>query len=243
MADLTKLTKLEALKQLAERVRDDYVANEDFEVAKGRVTKLEGDVSGLQEQVGALETASGDYAKSADVERDYLKKTEAASTYLEQEEAGETYLEKTEAASTYLTQTSAASTYATKADVSSVYRPAGSKSSVEILETPSASILGNVYNMTAAFIADSKFIDDEVGNKYPKGTNVVVIDAGEEDYKYDVLSGFVDLTDYEKTADMEEYVEGELAGYYDKDAIDGMIATSTEVDEMLNGVFGTADVE
>ena len=31
------------------------------------------------------------------------------------------------------------------------------------------------------------------GNKYPKGTNVVVVKSG-EDYKFDVLAGFVDLS-------------------------------------------------
>lgn len=249
MVDLTKLTKLEALKQLAERVHDNYVENKDFKVVEGKVTKLESDVSELQEQVGELETASGDYAKSTDVEKDYLKKTEAASTYLEQNDAEETYLAQTEAANTYLTQANAATTYATKSDISTVYKPAGSKASVDALDTPSAENLGNVYNMTTEFTADSKFIEGEVGNKYPKGTNVVVIDVGEQDYKYDVLAGFVDLTDYEKTADMKEYVSGELDDYYTKeevytqDEIDAkyVIATESEVEEMLDDVFGTVE--
>ena len=33
------------------------------------------------------------------------------------------------------------------------------------------------------------------GNKYPKGTNVVVVKVGDA-YKYDVLAGFVDLSSY-----------------------------------------------
>lgn len=210
--DLTKLTKLNALKQLAERVNKDFATNKSLAEVDGKVTTLEGKVSGL-------ETASKDYAKSADIEKDYLKQSDAESTYL--------------------TQENAASTYATKSDISSVYKPSGSKASVAELDEPSADILGNVYNMTAEFTADSKFVDDEVNNKYPKGTNVVVIEVSSDTYKYDVLAGFVDLADYEKTSDMESYVEGKLEGYYDQDAIDAMIASDEEVESMLNEVFGS----
>lgn len=220
--DLTKLTKLESLKQLAERVNDDFATKESLTEVDGKVTALEGKVSGL-------ETASKDYAKSADVEKDYLKKSDAENTYLSQ----------TEAESTYLTQANAANTYATKADVSSVYKPSGSKASVTELDEPSADILGNVYNMTAEFTTNDKFIESEVGNKYPKGTNVVVIEVTNDIYKYDVLAGFVDLADYEKTSDMESYVQNELEGYYDKDSIDAMIASNKEVESMLDEVFNS----
>ena len=221
--DLTKLTKLNALKQLAERVNKDFATNESLAEVGGKVTTLEGKVSGL-------ETASKDYAKSADIEKDYLKKSDAEDTYLEQ----------TEAENTYLTQANAASTYATKSDISAVYKPGGNKASVEELGTPSKDNLGFVYNMTAKFTTDNKFVEGS-GNEYPAGTNVVVIDAGSEDYKYDVLAGFVDLTDYEKTADMESYVEGKLEDYYDQDAIDAMIASDEEVKSMLDKVFGSEE--
>lgn len=60
MADLTKITRLEALQQLAQRVKDGYVENEDFEVVEGKVNKLEGDVSKLQGDITSLEGQLGD---------------------------------------------------------------------------------------------------------------------------------------------------------------------------------------
>lgn len=91
--------------------------------------------------------------------------------------------------------------YATKeemdAKVSSVYKPGGS---TKFASLPPANVdnLGKVYNVEDAFDTDTNFVEG-AGNHYPAGTNVVVIDASSEEYKYDVLAGFVDLTDYAKT--------------------------------------------
>ena len=62
------------------------------------------------------------------------------------------------------------------------------------LPSLSESILGNVYNVTDAFTTTNNFVEG-AGNKYPKGTNVVVVKVGDA-YKYDVLAGFVDLSGY-----------------------------------------------
>lgn len=83
--------------------------------------------------------------------------------------------------------------------LSSVYKPAGSTPFAS-LPTPSASNLGNVYNVTDAFTTDERFIDSEP-TQYPIGTNVVVVQA-EEEYRFDVLAGFIDLSDYLKDTDM-----------------------------------------
>lgn len=86
-----------------------------------------------------------------------------------------------------------------KNKVSSVYKPAGS-TTFELLPATSVDLVGNVYNITNEFTTDKKFISGEVGKKYPAGTNVVCIavTGGEPDpdYKYDVLSGVVDLSNY-----------------------------------------------
>lgn len=79
------------------------------------------------------------------------------------------------------------------AKISSVYKPAGSVAFAE-LPSLSESILGNVYNVTDAFTTTANFVEG-AGNKYPKGTNVVVVKVGDA-YKYDVLAGFVDLSGY-----------------------------------------------
>ena len=48
--------------------------------------------------------------------------------------------------------------------------------------------------MTDKFTATADFVEG-AGGKHPAGTNVVIVKSG-EDYKYDVLAGFVDLSGY-----------------------------------------------
>ena len=106
------------------------------------------------------------------------------------------------------------------AKISAVYKPAGS---VVFAELPalSESILGNVYNVTDAFTTTANFVEG-AGNKYPKGTNVVVVKVGDA-YKYDVLAGFVDLSGYvEKEAGKGLSDENFTAAL--KDKLDGIAA-------------------
>lgn len=85
----------------------------------------------------------------------------------------------------------------------------------------SESILGNVYNVTDAFTTTANFVEG-AGNKYPKGTNVVVVKVGDA-YKYDVLAGFVDLSGYvEKEAGKGLSDENFTAAL--KDKLDGIAA-------------------
>ena len=101
------------------------------------------------------------------------------------------------------------------AAISSVYKPAGS-TTFAALPAPAANVLGNVYNVTDAFTTTDQFVEG-AGKSYPAGTNVAVVLVGEE-YKYDVLSGMVDLSNYSTT--------DEIAQTY---------ATKTEVATGLNG--------
>lgn len=77
------------------------------------------------------------------------------------------------------------------AKISATYKPGGSKAFAS-LPTPAVSLLGMVYNVTDAFTTTATFIEG-AGKAYPAGTNVVVIQDGSA-YKFDVLSGFVDLS-------------------------------------------------
>ena len=101
------------------------------------------------------------------------------------------------------------------AAISSVYKPAGS-TTFAALPAPAANVLGNVYNVTDAFTTTEQFVEG-AGKSYPAGTNVAVVLVG-EDYKYDVLSGMVDLSNYSTT--------DEIAQTY---------ATKTEVTTGLSG--------
>lgn len=85
------------------------------------------------------------------------------------------------------------------AAVSSTYKAAGSIA-FENLPAPAKGELGKVYNVTNEFTADTNFVAGETGKKFPAGTNIVCIEEGSGTYKWDVLSGFIDLSSYE-TAD------------------------------------------
>lgn len=67
--------------------------------------------------------------------------------------------------------------------------------SVAFADLPALSenVLGNVYNITDAFITTDEFIEG-AGNEYPEDTNVAVVKAGDA-YKYSVLD-LVDPTDF-----------------------------------------------
>ena len=93
--------------------------------------------------------------------------------------------------------------------IASVYKPAGSTTFANLPE-PAANILGNVYNVTDAFEADTKFVTGEQGNEYPAGTNVAVIEV-EDNYFYDVLAGFVDMSSYSTTEEMNAAIDADVA--------------------------------
>lgn len=90
--------------------------------------------------------------------------------------------------------------------ISSLYTPKGSSTFTELPE-PSEETLGDAYNVSDQFTIDadnaSKWVEGASG-PYPAGTNVVVVSTGDE-YKWDVLSGLVDLSNYVETEDLGTY--------------------------------------
>lgn len=82
--------------------------------------------------------------------------------------------------------------------LSTVYKAAGSVASIAALPAPSASYLGYVYDVESAFTTTADFVEG-AGVSYPAGTDVAIIavqSGGTTTYKYDALSGFVDLSGY-----------------------------------------------
>ena len=125
----------------------------------------------------------------------------------------------------YATKDEVSNEVATKA--SSVYYPGGSRESLDSSLLAKEN-LGKVYNLTNEFQTNgSDFVDGD-NKTYPAGTNVVIIDVGSETYKFDVLAGFVDLSNYVTNNGLETSIGTE---------IDKRIADSGEVDNMLNEVF------
>lgn len=214
--DNTHLVKLAALKALAEKVKNDYALKtelsalsekvEDLVTAGGEPNKLEGvKVNGtalaIAEKMVDILIATGTENGSisvngADVAIKGLAalafKAKVSQTDLDEALAA-VLAGKADAATTLAGYgiTDAYTKEELNAKISAVYKPAGSVAFAD-LPALAENVLGNVYNVTNAFTTTDSFVEG-AGNKYPKGTNVVVIKSGEV-YKFDVLAGFVDLS-------------------------------------------------
>lgn len=222
--DENKLTKLGALKELANRVKLDYATKQEM--------------TNLENRVDTLEKTSGESNKINKIKVNGVEQNISETDKSVDIKVPETVAELSDA-NNYAT----IETVNTK--MSSVYKPGGSVA-FESLADASETNLGFVYNITKAFTTDERFVDG-TGNKYPKGTNVVVVDTGNSNYKYDVLAGFVDLTDYAKSENVVLKEEGKVLSSNDytnedKGKLDGIeIASNEEVNEMLNEVFGAVE--
>ena len=177
----------------AEQNAKDYADGLD-EAMDGRVKVVEGKA---HEHANATELAKfvdGDKAKST---------ADAAAAAIE-------VLNGTES-----TTGSVANTVKTYVDgrLASAYKAAGS-STFAALPTPSAANEGYVYNVTDAFTTDAKFVDAANG-QYAAGTNVVVVEVSEGVYKFDVLAGFVDLSNYMQNTDFAELSNTEVQAIWD----------------------------
>lgn len=109
------------------------------------------------------------------------------------------------------------------AKISSTYKAAGSVAFASLPNTLNDTVLGNVYNVTNQFTADTRFVDGENGKSYPAGTNVAVVKIGSE-YYFDVLAGFVDLSNYAT----QSYVTSQI-GTAKTEIIGSGSATSTTI--------------
>ncbi len=111
------------------------------------------------------------------------------------------------------------------AKLGAVYTPSGSKADLEELGTPGADQLGKVYNITAAFTTDENFVEGD-GKSYPAGTNVVCVNVGSDvaEYKWDALSGVVDLSGYATTSAMNTAIDAAKTAL--TGATDGVTATT-----------------
>ena len=87
------------------------------------------------------------------------------------------------------------------AAVSGAYKAKGS-SAFASLPALSAATVGDVYNVSDAFLTTTDFVEG-AGQSYGAGTNIVCVDSdGAGTKKWDVLAGFVNLTEYVKGTDL-----------------------------------------
>lgn len=86
----------------------------------------------------------------------------------------------------------------------SVYKPSGSTNFADLPEL-GATIEGHVYNILDAFTTTEDFVEG-ASHKYPAGANIVCIDVGTDEFKWDVLSGAVDLSAYDTSAATQQKI-------------------------------------
>lgn len=89
--------------------------------------------------------------------------------------------------------------YALKSDITGVYKARGNLVSANLnASLLTANSLGWVYNITDEFTINENFLEYDASNPktYPAGTNVVIVQATPNNYKFDVLSGFIDTSTF-----------------------------------------------
>lgn len=202
---------------------------------KTNIAKNTADISSNTSKIGTLETTVAGHTtaiagKVDKVEGKQLSTedyTTAEKTKLAgiAEGAQANIIETVKVNGTALTPTSKAvdidlSNYATVDDISKVYKAKGSVASVDDLPKTD-NVVGDVYNVRAAFTVDGKV--------YPAGTNVVYVATGGDysDGKWDVLAGLMDLSEYAKTATVNASL--------DLKADKSTTYTKTEVNDALGG--------
>ena len=97
--------------------------------------------------------------------------------------------------------------------IGSTYKAKGSVT-FSNLPALSSSVEGFVYNVTDSFTTNANFVEG-AGKSYPAGTNVVIVDIGSGTYKYDVLSGLVDLSGYVQNSDLVSITNAEIDAIFE----------------------------
>lgn len=126
------------------------------------------------------------------------------------------------------------------AKIGSTYTAGGSVAFADLPALEAANT-GLVVNVTDGFTTTDSFVEG-AGKNYPAGTNVAVVKVG-ENYKYDALSGFVDLSNYVEKETGKGLSTNDFTND-EKTKLDSIeIATDSEVTEMLSAVFGEPTAE
>ena len=178
-------------------------------------TEVEAKTTGLIDRVKALETSTGSGSNAlggrvqaledvvGDENGGLVKKVNDNSTAISSLQTG-----KADKATT-LAGYGIKDAY-TKSEVdgklSSAYKAQGSKTANQLTSSLlAAANEGYVYNLSDKLEitdANKSLFVENVKSSYPAGTNVVVVKV-DSAYKFDVIAGFVDLTEYAKTADQQ----------------------------------------
>ena len=143
---------------------------------------------------------------------------------------------RTSAIPTTVAQLSDSGNYALKSDLTAVYKAAGTVASASDLPTLSASVLGNVYNVTASFTSTSDFVEGS-GKTIQVGNDIAVVDVGtgsSHSYKFSVMGDFVDLSGYQQTSTAVTHTASTAVGSATKGVYVASDGTATAMTYSLN---------
>lgn len=94
--------------------------------------------------------------------------------------------------------------------LSQIYKPMGTIQTINDLPELVAENLGEVYDIQQAFVTTDDFLEG-AGISYGAGTNVAIVQTQENSYKYDALSGLVNLDQYSTTEEMQQAINASIA--------------------------------
>ena len=119
------------------------------------------------------------------------------------------------------------------AALTSAYKPSGSVAYAS-LPTLSASVMGNVYNVSDSFTIDDRFVEysSDSTKTYPAGTEVGVVNTGTASsptYKFSVFSGFIDLSEYQQTSTAVTHTASTAVGSTKKPVYINASGVATEI--------------
>lgn len=187
------------------------------------VLELQGKVSNLEAVVGSKGDDSGITANDLWAAIKEVKAAYEAADDAINEKFGE-YYNKTETEGKIDEKINVA--------ISTTYRAAGAIA-FESLPELGASEEGKVYNITNEFTTTANFVEG-AGKKYPVGTNVVCIDVGTDEYKWDVLAGFVDTSALATKQELTEGLETK---------VDKVAGSSLVTDTLIAKLTGMAEIK
>lgn len=218
-----KEVKVHGLRSAAYTESSAYDAAGSADTAKSEA--IEEAASATDEKIAALKI--NEYAKTTEVD----SKIGAAKTELIGEGSGSSTTIKGayDEAKTYTDQQIAAR-------ISSTYKAGGSVAFASLPEL-TATEEGKVYNILDKFTTTDDFVEGS-RKSYPAGTNIVCIDVGEEEFKWDVLAGMVDLSAY----DTAETTQGKIdsAKQEAKNYADSKVNALDKEDSAVENQFVTA---
>lgn len=122
--------------------------------------------------------------------------------------------------------------------IASTYKPAGSIEGTALTaDLLTEANVGKVYNISTEFTSTTDFVEGE-GKTYQAGANVVVINTGTDEapvYKFDVLMGLVDLSNYPTKPEMNSAIESAIEDAPVKEVpVDKVTGLDEKVTEIVN---------